>query len=264
MKMIDGADLNAQRATNAASPSSASDLATKSYVDNLVNGLAWKPSVKAASTANVTISNPGTAVFDGVTLSTNDRLLLKNQTTGSQNGPWVFNGSGVALTRPTDFAAGSTQQPNSTWYVSQGTVNADTAWTLTTDGTITVDTTTLAFAQVGGGTTYTANNGVQLTGTTFSAVADPTPATITVGSGGISVNRSKVPNYFSADIGDGTSTSITVNHALNNAWPLVVVYDKASKVAVLVSWTATDANNISVGPFPSAPTSAQYRVTVVG
>ena len=64
-----------------------------------------RPACHAAATANVTVSNPGTAVFDGVTLTSGQRVFLPLQTSAAESGPWVFNGSSSALTRPADFDA---------------------------------------------------------------------------------------------------------------------------------------------------------------
>jgi hypothetical protein len=79
------------------------------YVDTQISNLNSlfdsKGSVVAASTGNVTVSNPGTATFDGVVLSNGDRLLLKNQTAPAENGIYVFNGSAAALTRASDMDA---------------------------------------------------------------------------------------------------------------------------------------------------------------
>lgn len=262
-KILETVDVNSQRIQNVASPSTSTDAATKGYVDGLINGLAWHPAVRVASTTNVTISGPGTTI-DGVTLATNDRVLLKNQSTASQNGPWVFNGSAAALTRPVDFAAGSTTvSANSTFYVSEGTTNADTAWTLTTNAPITVDTTSLAFAQVGSGVTYTAGNGISVASNIITAVADPTPATITVGSGGISVNRSKIPAWYQQDVGDGSSTTIAVTHSLSQQYVQYQLFDKTSGAAVFISAVATSSTVLTF-TFPSAPTSAQYRVMIEG
>lgn len=116
---------------------------------------AWKEPVRCASVANVTVSNPGTSTFDGVTLSSSDtesrrRILLKNQSTGSQNGFYLFNGSSSALTRTTDADTGD-EVYGATVFVSEGTVNADTYWTCTNNHTtaapIVVGTTSLVFAQ---------------------------------------------------------------------------------------------------------------------
>lgn len=158
--------------TNLAAPVNSTDAATKSYVDtavdNAIQGRDYKQSVRVASTANVSTSSAPSSI-DGVTLSSGDRILLKDQTTGSQNGIWVFNGSGSALTRATDADANAEVTAGLAVFVTEGTINADTQWALTTNDPITVGTTALTFAQIGGSTSYTAGTGLALSGTTFSA-----------------------------------------------------------------------------------------------
>ena len=79
-------------------PSDDNDAVCKSYLDGIVGGgVYWKEPCVAASTANIDLSNPGTADFDDITLTSGDRLLVKDQTTASQNGVYDFNGSGAAL-----------------------------------------------------------------------------------------------------------------------------------------------------------------------
>lgn len=137
--------------TNVGTPSAGTDAANKSYVDTAIANLNslfdGKGSVRAASTANVTVSNPGTAVFDGVTLSNGDRLLLKNQSTQAENGIYVFNGSGSALTRATDFDAWA-EIPGAVVPVEEGTTNADTLWLSTANSGGTLGTTAVTWFQI--------------------------------------------------------------------------------------------------------------------
>jgi hypothetical protein len=132
-------------------PSVGTDAANKNYVDTAISNLnslfKAKPSARAASTANVTVSNPGTAVFDGVTLATNDRLLLKNQTAPAENGLYVFNGSGVALTRGSDMDIWA--EVNGAFVsVDEGTTNADTLWLCTSNAGGTLGTTAITWQQI--------------------------------------------------------------------------------------------------------------------
>lgn len=89
--------------TNLGTPTAASNDAARIVdVENAVASLSsiYKfRNARVASTANITLSNPGTAVFDGVTLSNGDKILIKDQSTSNQNGIYIFNGSGVAMTR---------------------------------------------------------------------------------------------------------------------------------------------------------------------
>jgi len=90
-KVANGLDLQAQRIVSVADPSSAQDAATKAYVDNIAAGLAWKKEVVVATTANGALATAfaNGQTIDGYTLVTGDRILLKNQTTQTENGIYV-------------------------------------------------------------------------------------------------------------------------------------------------------------------------------
>lgn len=113
------------------------------------HALGWTTPCRVATTANITIAtalNNGDTL-DGVTLATGDRVLVKNQTTGSQNGIYVV---GASPARADDYAA-SVKIVGSVVVVTEGTTNADTAWMCTTNAPITVATTALVFAAFGAG-----------------------------------------------------------------------------------------------------------------
>lgn len=121
--MTGNLDFGNQKGVNVATPTSNGDAANKSYVDTLINGLpsAYRyRNVHAATTGNINLSNPGTAVFDGHTLVTGDRLLVWQQSTQSQNGIYVFNTSSTALTRASDSDAWD-ELVGTLVYVDQGT-----------------------------------------------------------------------------------------------------------------------------------------------
>lgn len=142
--------------------------AVKSYVDNLTAGLKFKQDCRVASTANVNIAS-APALIDGVTLTSGDRALLKNQSAEAENGPYIFNGTGNAMTRATDGDTG-TELISATFPIREGTVNADAWWTVTNDS-ITLGTTAIVFTQTAGAGTYTAGSGLSLTGNSFSVAA---------------------------------------------------------------------------------------------
>jgi phage-related tail fiber protein len=133
-------------------PSILDEFATKTDVDALedaINQLDYKASVRAASTANVdTASAPST--LDGVTLADGDRILLKDQSTASENGIYIFSSAGSALTRAADFDADAEVTAGIIVPVEEGSTLADTRWQLTTNDPIVVGTTNLTFAQFGG------------------------------------------------------------------------------------------------------------------
>lgn len=90
--------LNNRKITGLADPVNAQDAATKAFVESVAQGLDAKASVRCATTANITLS--GTQTIDTVAVVANDRVLVKNQSTASQNGIYIASGSG--WTRATD------------------------------------------------------------------------------------------------------------------------------------------------------------------
>ena len=137
--------------TNVQTPSATTDAANKSYVDTQISNLNQifksKPNARAASVANVTLANPATAIFDGVTLVSGELLLLKNQTTTAENGLYTFNGSASALTRVASMDIWL-EVSGATIVVEEGTVNADTMWLCTANTGGTLGTTPIAFTQI--------------------------------------------------------------------------------------------------------------------
>jgi hypothetical protein len=151
-----------------------SDLATVGYVDNLVQGLSWKKAVRAATTTAGTLATSfenGDSI-DGVTLATNDRILIKNQSTASENGIYTVNASG-APTRATDADTGA-EMVNATVFVSEGTTLADTQWTCSTNAPITIGSTSLSFVQLtaGGGAAWGSITGTLSSQTDLQAALD--------------------------------------------------------------------------------------------
>ena len=150
----------------------ATSLVSKEYVDAVKVGLDFKDSVRVATTgSNISLSSAPAAI-DGVTLSSDDRVLVKDQSTASQNGIYVFNGSGSAMTRATDADANAEVTSGLFTFVTEGAVNADSGFVLTTDGSITVGTTSLAFAQFSGAGQITAGTGMTKTGNTLDVEVD--------------------------------------------------------------------------------------------
>ena len=261
MKVMNGLDLQSQKIVSLADPSANTDAANKQYVDNVARGLMWKAPVRAASTTTVTTTAPG-ATIDGVTLAANDRVLLKDQSTASQNGLWVWNGAAVAMTRTADADATGELAPGTAVSVTEGTVNGDKVWMITSDTAITVGTTSQTWGQLGGGTTYTAGNGIAIAAGVVSAVAVASGG-VQVVAGGIQLDASIAARKFSANIGNGAATAIAVTHNLGTQDVTVTVREVSSQARVLVDWVATDVNTATLS-FAVAPASNAFRVSVVG
>jgi len=152
-------DASNNKIVNVGTPTNNGDAASKVYVDNQIASLpsAYKyRNVHVASVANVNISNPGTAIFDGHTLSNGDRILLKNQTTGAENGIYVFNGSSTALSRATDSDAWD-ELVGTLVYVDIGTVNAEARFFCTSNTGGTLGSTAVTYVQDSSGTLSPSN-----------------------------------------------------------------------------------------------------------
>ena len=156
--------LNSQKITNLADPTGDNDAANKSYVDGVAQGLDVKDSVVAATTANITLS--GTQTIDGVSVVADNRVLVKNQSTGSQNGLYLCKaGSWV---RTDDLASGADAAGMFT-FVEQGTANGDKGFVCTTNkGSATVGSDSLAFSQFSSSGDITAGDGLSKSGTELS------------------------------------------------------------------------------------------------
>jgi hypothetical protein len=189
--------MNSQKITGLATPTADGDAATKSYVDSVAQGLSAKDSVRAATTANGTLGSAfaNSQAIDGVTLATGDRILVKDQSTASENGIYVVNASG-APTRAVDFDANAEVAKGAFIFVEEGTTNADAGFVLTTDGAITLGSTSLAFTQFSGAGNITAGSALTKSGNTLNVAVDD--SSIEVSSDAIRVKASGITSAMLA------------------------------------------------------------------
>ena len=206
---------------NVAAPTADNHAANKSYVDSVASGLDVKDSVRAASTGNVTISGPGASI-DGVSLSADDRVLLKDQSSGSENGIYVWNGAASAMTRATDMD-GAAEFVGSFFFVEEGTVNSDQGFVCSTDGAITVGSTSIAFTQFTGTGQLTAGNGLSKSANTFNVNVDDTYVKIN-GSDQLTVKGTTTNGEVLRSDGSGGvaygAVNLTSSSAVTGALPL--------------------------------------------
>ena len=294
-------DANNNKITGLATPTNATDAATKGYVDSTAIGLDVKLSVRVATTANIdlTADLENGDVLDGVTLATGNRVLVKNQTDQTQNGIYVVASSGAA-SRSEDANSDAEVTAGLFTFVEEGTVNGNTGYVLTSDNPITLGSTNLVFSQFSGVGTFTAGAGITLTGTEFSVDVTPTSGSasltntggavevktntndgLEVTASGLGINNGTGLTFAAGalvfdtangygtrklafNVGDGAATSYAVTHSLATRDVSVHVYENASPYAqVEADVEHTDSNNLTV-KFSVAPTSNQYRVVVVG
>jgi hypothetical protein len=204
--------MGTNKITGLGTPTSDTDAATKAYVDSAAVGIDWKASVRVATTATGTLATAyaNSSVVDGITLATGNRILIKDQTTGSENGIYTVNASG-APTRATDCDTAAELTASFAVFVEEGTANADSGFVLTNDGTITVGTTSLVFTQFTGLGQVTAGTGLTKTGNTLNAVG--TADRITANADSIDI----------ASTYAGQSTITTLGNVTTGTWSGSVV-----------------------------------------
>lgn len=231
-----------------------------SQVQSAAAGISSKPPVQAVATTNNALS--GLGAIDGYTPAAGDRILVVGQTTASQNG--VYNAASGAWTRTTtDGAAPGEIETGAMWLVNNGTTYGATQWRVSTAGTIVIGTTAISIVQFGAGASYSAGNGITLTGSTFS-VNPAASGGIAVSAGGVSVDTTIVARKFATTIGDGSTTAFTVTHNLGTQDTHIQVRQVANPYGVVECDLAATTTNTSTITFATAPAANAYRVVVMG
>ena len=237
--------LNSQTITNLSDPVNTQDAATRGFVEATAQGLDVKDSCVAATTANITIAtalNNGDTL-DGVTLSTNDRVLVKDQSTSSENGIYVV---GSSPARAVDLAAGADAAGMFT-FIEQGTTNADNGFVCTSNkGSAVVGTNNLTYAQFSGAGQITTADGIQKSGNTISVDLKS--------NGGLVIESSEIAVKLDASsitgtlaIGDG-GTGATSASGARTSLGLVIGTDvepHSDKLTELATMGQTTANSLA-------------------
>ena len=235
-------DVSSARITSLATPTGSTDAATKAYVDAQLQGLDVKNSVRVATTANGTLSSAfaNNSTVDGITLATNDRILIKDQSTGSENGIYTVNASG-APTRATDFDADSEVTGGAFFFAEEGSVNADNGFVLTNDGAITVGTTALTFTQFSGAGQVIAGSALTKSGNTLNVGVDD--SSIEVSSDALRVKASGITNTMLAGSIDLTAKVTGSLPVANGGTGLTAI----AKGSILVANTANTITALDGG-----------------
>jgi len=217
-----------------------SALAAKTYIDNTRSGLEVKDSVVVATTANITLS--GTQTIDGIAVTAGQRVLVKDQTTASQNGIYVVSAS--AWSRSTDADTADELNSGCFFFVEKGTENADNGFVMSQDTTINFGTTAITFSQFSGAGQITAGNGLAKSGDTLLV---NTGTGITVTSDNIVIDTAWA----------GQAAIITVGTIATGTWNATAISatkggtglntSSATGVGIVTSGTWTTPAQLTVG-----------------
>ena len=218
--MTGNLDLGNQKVVSLGTPTANSDATNKSYVDGLISALpsAYKyRNVHAATTANITLSNPGTNTFDGHALTSGQRLLVWQQSTASQNGIYDFNGSSSALTRSSDSDAWD-ELTGTLVYVDQGTTYGDKRFYCTSNTGGTLGSTSVTYVQDTAGTLSPTNfvteetpsGSINGSNTSFTIANTPTAGTVKLYLNGVR-QKSGAGNDYTISTNTITMTTAPVS-----------------------------------------------------
>jgi len=256
--------MNNRNITNLADPVANTDAATKAYVlsaaQSAAAGLDVKNAVNAATTANITLS--GLQTIDGVSLTGGQRVLVKNQSNAALNGIYIANSTAWGLAN--DSITGELTTGALVLSVG-GSTQAGTQWYLTTPDPITVGTTNQTWTQFGAGGTYTASasGGLQLIGSAFSVLL-PAGSGLVADSTGLYVNNSVYGRKYSANVGDGSSTTINITHGLGTQDVIVQLRNNASPYDMQYATVECTNTTVVTLIFSAAPSANALRATVIG
>lgn len=260
MQLQNHLDANGNRIQNLPAPAAANDAARLADLNAAVEGIAWKDSARVASQVNTTLSGPGAAI-DGVTLAVNDRVLVRAQTAGAENGIYIFNGAAVAMTRAPD-ASTADDLENATITVDEGTSGGSTFRQTAVNFTLGSDPVAWTSFGTGAPSASETTPGILEIATQpeTDAGSDDERAVTPLKLANWSGRRRKAE----ATIGDGSATSFNIDHNFNTRAVTVEVFrNSGSYDSVLADVTRPTVNRVTIG-FDAAPASNGFIVVVTG
>lgn len=249
----------AVRIVNLPDPAAAQEPATRAYVDAAIEGTAWKDNVRVATQANLNLASPG-ATIDGVSMATNDRVLVRAQTSAPENGIYIWNGAAVAATRAPDCSTAS-ELENAVVGVDEGTSAGATFRQTAVNFTLgsgnvtwsTFGTSAPSASETTAGIAEIATQAETNTGTDDARFVTPLKLAAYTGH----------MRRHAASFGDGSATQYDITHNLNTLDVHVEVFANSGGASVLCDVTRTSVNVVRLN-FAVAPTSNQYRCVVIG
>lgn len=260
-QILSNLDFNsASRITNLPDGASNQEPATVAQLNAAVEGLAWKDSCRVSTQGNLNLSSPG-ATIDGVTMASGDRVLVRQQTTASENGIYVWNGAAVAATRSLD-ASTAAELEQAVTTVEEAT-DAGTTWRQTA-----VNFT------LGSGSVTWSNFGTSAPAASTTVAGVIEIATQSEVDAEAITNMAVVPATLGAwpgkkrlsafTFGDGSATQFDLTHNFNTRSVLVEVYRNSSPWDSVMCDVERNTVNVVRLRFSSAPSTNQFIALVLG
>lgn len=251
---------NRRGITNLAPANAAGQPVVFEQLNQAIEGLAWKDNVRVATQANINLASPGAAV-DGVTMATSDRVLVRAQSAGAENGIYIWNGAATPMTRAPD-ASTFDELEMAVATVDEGTSAGNTFRQTIVNGTLGVTTVTWASFGVSAAPASETTAGIAEIATQAEVDAGTDNARI-VSPAGLAGWAGRPRKSF-ATIGDGVATSYTVTHNFNTRDIQVYAYETAGNFReVFVEKRHTTVNAVDL-IFDAAPTTNSIRVAILG
>lgn len=269
-------DITANKVTGLVAPTADTDAANKAYVDAARSGLDVKQSVRVATTGSDISLSSTTTTVDGVTLSDGDRVLVKDQSTGSENGIYVVD-TGGAWSRATDADSSAEVTAGMFTFVAEGAANGDSGWVLSTNDAITLGTTALTFAKFSGAGQIVAGDGLSKSGTQSNQIDVNVDGTTTYidGSDNVAVKSSATSGEVLLSDGSSTTPSwgaldLSNANAVTNDLPVThggtgasTAADARNNLADTTSGTTSTPTLARVAAQDCAASSGSTSVTTV-
>lgn len=251
---------NVARIQNLPAPSTPNEPARLADLNSAVEGLAWKDSCRVATTGNINLSSPG-ATIDGITMAANDRVLVRAQTAGAENGIYIWNGATVAMTRSLD-ANTADELEQAIVSIEEGS-NAGSTFRQTSVNFI-LDTDVVTWTTFGASAPAASETTAGIAELATQAETDLGVDDLRIVTPYKLANWSGRIRKFAALVGDGSATQFTVTHNFNTRDVQVNVYRNSGAYdQVLTDVEMTTPNSVTVR-FATAPSSNQFRVMVMG
>lgn len=251
---------NVSKVINVPTPQNPGDAVNMAYVDSAIEGLAWKDSVRVSTQSTIDLSSPGLTV-DGIAMASQDRVLVRSQSTDSQNGIYVWNGATSLMTRALD-ATTFAELEQAVVTVEEGTDAGSTFRQTQVNGTIgTTSVLWAAFGRVAPSASETTAGIAEIAtqAETDAGIDDArivTPLKLAAWSGRL--------RKYATNIGDGSATSYTITHNLNTRDVLIRVYTNSGSYDDVEVDVTRPSTTTATLVFATAPSANAYRVVVLG